>query len=269
VNLTQNTGQLWDVTIMHKVCVAIDLGNSSATYGVFRLDTLGSRGRVDMGSIPHLSRVLAGSGGRKGPVDYLICSVVPHVSKAIIKYLRSKSSTNKVYHLGHNFHLKMPMRYQSRKLGADRLVNAYGAWKRYKGSCLIVDFGTAITFDIVSRKGVFEGGLIVPGVELAGRALSEAAELLPKWKKLKVPRGLIGHTTEQAMSSGLLNGYGALADGLIGKFKGRYGNSLRVIATGGFAGKIAPYSREIRKVDAWHTIKSLGLIYRHEVRVNQ
>lgn len=157
---------------------------------------------------------------------------------------------------------KVPMRYQPGQIGIDRVVNLYGARAFYRLPLLVIDFGTAITFDYLSEKGIFEGGLIVPGMELAWRALEDRAALLPKLGRLKAVRDIAARSTAGAMSAGLLYGFGAMTDGLIERFRHRFKKKCRVLATGGGARQIAPYSRHVRAgtVDPLHTLRSLVLL---------
>lgn len=225
-----------------------------------------STGYVPTSNIPFLVSLLTNCGRSESSVNYIICSVVPHIMRYIMHSLKGFKNTDKVLIVGQNLRVRLPMRYDSKLLGADRLVNVYGACVLHAPPCLVIDFGTAITFDYVSASGVFEGGLIVPGVEISGRALSEKTELLPRLgKKIKPVRSLVGRDTKAAMSSGLLNGFGALADGLIERFKKEYDRKIQVIVTGGFSKRIAPYMRRVEVIDPLHTIRSLEIMYRNEL----
>ena len=145
----------------------------------------------------------------------------------------------------------------------DRKVNIYGAIRMYRLPLLVIDYGTAITFDYIDPKGVFRGGMIIPGPETSYRALGEKAALLPKGLSLpKKARSFLGRNTRDCMESGILEGYGAMTDELILRFRKRYGKNLRVLATGGFAGVIAPYAKHIDIVDPKHSIKSLLALWR-------
>jgi type III pantothenate kinase len=128
---------------------------------------------------------------------------------------------------------------------------------------LILDYGTALTADFVSRRGVFEGGLIIPGPELSLQALIQRAALLPK--KMRLPRRrrrLLGRTTVECLTSGILDGYGAMTDGLAARLGRLAGRPLHILATGGFAPHVAPYCRVRITTDPGHTLKSLWLLYR-------
>lgn len=249
----------------HRPLIAIDLGNSSITYGVYSANQLKTHGYLLSRNIPKLSSIIAKSGVFFHHPLVIISSVVPYLTKKSVKLISRFIPKNRIYVIGSTIKLRIPMRYDRKMLGPDRLVNIYGAIKRYELPVLIVDFGTAITFDYVSKGGIFEGGLIVPGIQLSADALAEKTALLPKLVKIKSVRNLVGRNTKEAMYSGLLNGFGALSDGLIERFRKQYGSKLTVLATGGFAAKIAPYARHFDYVDPLHTIHSLVLICRNEI----
>jgi type III pantothenate kinase len=133
----------------------------------------------------------------------------------------------------------------------------------YRLPIIVIDYGTAITVDYIDSKGIFQGGMIIPGPETAYRALGQRAALLPK--KLTFPkkaRSFIGRGTQECMESGILEGYGAMTDELIARFRKRYGKNLRVLATGGFAGVIRPYTKHVDSIDPRHSIKSLLALFR-------
>lgn len=249
-----------------KLLLTIDLGNSASTYGLFDGKQLLAHGFVKSDNIPFFNSLIAKSGIYKPVGKVIISSVVPQLCHKLRKSLGKRLGEGSIYVVGKDLKLKVPMRYNPKQLGPDRLVNLYGARELYAPPLLIIDFGTAITFDYLSKSGIFEGGLIVPGVETSFRALLERAALLPKLKQIVPVRSLVGRNTESALSSGLLNGFGALADGLIGRFRTQYGRRLKVLATGGFAARIAPYMAHVDYLDPLHTIRSLALIYRKEIK---
>ena len=173
--------------------------------------------------------------------------------------------TSHVWEVGRNLNPRINHKYINR-LGSDRLINIYGALRLYKPPFLILDFGTALTCDYVSKKGIFMGGLIVPGPEIAFEALSERAALLPKLPFPHSCRPFLGTDTKGGMKAGILQGYGAMVDGLILRFKASYGSRLRVIATGGLAKIMRPYTSSIDRVDPLLTLKSLHLAYRNQIK---
>ena len=146
------------------------------------------------------------------------------------------------------------------ELGADRLVNAIAAYTELGGPCIVVDFGTAITFDVVSGDGAYLGGLIAPGVEISMDALAKEAAKLPKIDLAK-PRSLIGKSTTEAIRAGVIYGFAAAVDGLVEQLKAELGNHAPAIATGGAAERITPYCRTIHSLDDQLTLKGLRLIY--------
>lgn len=143
------------------------------------------------------------------------------------------------------------------------MVNLVGALEFYKFPVLVIDFGTAITFDVISKKGIFEGGLIVPGVETAWTGLQDRAALLPKFDlkaEIIKRKRLVGNDTKSCMTSGIGHSYGAMTDGLIDRFKAIYGKNLTVLVTGGFSRFVQSHITHRVKVDPHHTLKSLALI---------
>lgn len=240
--------------------VAVDIGNTAVSFGVWgngrfmRTGFLNGQtfGRnVFSKQFKHLPDATV----------FVICSVVPKATRQFLSLVKACLPSAKTYVVGQNLKVRMPVRYDKRKLGLDRLVNGYGAARLYSLPALVVDFGTAITFDYVSKKGVFEGGTIVPGIGTSLDALLTRAALIPTNARLKPACSLVGHDTSSALSSGVLNGFGALADGLIKRFQAYFGTRPAVVATGGHARLIVPYAKLIRHVDPLHTLKSLVLIF--------
>ena len=132
---------------------------------------------------------------------------------------------------------------------------------------IVIDFGTAITFDVISKKGEYLGGLIFPGIETSLNALSQKAALLPKIK-VAPPKGLIGRDTVDSMRSGVFYGTGALCDGVIAKLKSKYG-PMKVIATGGHAALMAKYSTAIDRINPDLTLLGLKIIYNLKFNVSR
>ena len=248
-----------------KLLVAIDIGNSTVGCGFYRNGVLRGFGSYSSYNIPKIVKIIDESGVSNNNVKVIISSGVPKFTLKIEKVLSNTIPGKSVYIVGKDVFPKVKMKYKRKLLGADRLVNVYGAIRKYRLPILVIDFGTAITFDFIGKSGVFEGGLIVPGVETSFRALGERTALLPKSAKIRDVSKLIGRNTKSAMCSGLLNGFGALADGLIGRFKREYASNLKVLATGGFAKRMARYARKLDYVDPLHTVRSLALIYQNEI----
>lgn len=241
--------------------LVLDVGNTAVTYGLCSGRTFVSFGSTLFSNFPKILKKWSKSG--RYYLDYaLISSVVPK-NTLFLKKLLSKSKCQTVFVIGENLRVPIRHRYLSlQKLGADRIVNIYGALKLYKPPLLIIDYGTAVTFDYVSQQGVFEGGMIVPGPEISFQALIEKAALLPK--KIRLPKkssSFLGRTTSECLCSGALEGFGAMTDELIRRFKSKYGKKLRIIATGGFAKHLKPYATSFDVLDPKHSIKSLLLIF--------
>lgn len=147
-----------------------------------------------------------------------------------------------------------------KEVGADRIADAVAAYDLYPGSCIIVDFGTATTFDAVSGRKEYLGGAIVPGIEISLNALFRSAAALRK-VELSEPRGVIGKSTIESIQSGALFGFAEQADGLCRRFKAELGEQTTVIATGGLSAVISRYCKEIDVVEPWLTLHGLRLIF--------
>ena len=148
-----------------------------------------------------------------------------------------------------------------KEVGADRLVTALGAMKRYKGNLIIIDSGTATTFDVISEDGYFEGGIISPGINLSVKALHKAAAQLPRIE-IRRPENVVGHSTVSAMKSGIFWGYIGLIDGLVERIIEEEDRSFTVIGTGGVASLFEGASRTIEHYDSNLTIDGLLEIWR-------
>lgn len=145
-------------------------------------------------------------------------------------------------------------------VGADRLVNTIAAHERYSGALIVVDFGTATTFDVVSAAGDYEGGAIAPGVNISAEALHQAAAMLPR-VAVHRPQSVIGRDTVPAMQSGLFWGYIGLIEGLVSRIKQEYGQPMTVVGTGGLAAPFHKQTQAIDYLDPDLTIRGLVLIY--------
>jgi type III pantothenate kinase len=155
----------------------------------------------------------------------------------------------------------MPIRMDNpRELGADRLANAVAAHHRLGGPCVVVDFGTAITYDCVSGGGEYLGGIIAPGVEISLEALTNRAAAIPKID-LTRPRTLIGKSTVDAIRSGVVYGFAAQVDGMVARLRQDLGAETPAIATGGLAAAIVPFCETIHEVDPLLTLTGLRLVF--------
>ena len=151
------------------------------------------------------------------------------------------------------------------EVGADRLVNGIAAWAEHHCNLIVIDFGTAITFDCITSSCEYLGGVIVPGIAISLEALAQKTARLPHIDVSEKPPGIIGKTTVHAMRSGILYGYGAMIDGLVAEIQKDmtkdYSGETRVIATGGMAHVITPYSKVIEEIEPMLTLKGLAIIH--------
>ena len=155
----------------------------------------------------------------------------------------------------------MPIRLENpHELGPDRLVNAVAGYARCGDACVVVDFGTAINYDVVSSDGEYLGGIIGPGIEISMEALTSRAARLTK-VDIRKPRTLIGKTTEAAVQSGIVYGFAAQVDGICRRLRNELGEDTATIATGGLASVIVDFAESIDVVDDLLTLKGLQLIY--------
>jgi type III pantothenate kinase len=191
----------------------------------------------------------------------IISCVVPPMLQ-ILEPLCKKYFNIKPLIVGPGIKTGMPIFYDNpREVGADRIVNAIAAFERYKGDIIVVDFGTATTFDYVSAKGEYMGGCICPGVMISSEALFQKAAKLPRIEIVR-PKTVIGKDTVSSMQAGILYGYAGLVDGLVERIKGEIRSDPKVIATGGLAKIIAPEAKSIHVVDDMLTLEGLRIIYK-------
>lgn len=237
--------------------LTIDIGNTTIAFGVFKAKKLISTWKIATQETLAKKAILLKR--QKGITAAIISSVVPKatpiVKKEIVKEL-------KVHPLVLGKDVQAPIRNLYRdpsQVGQDRLVNAVAVKELYGYPAIVIDFGTAITFDVISKKGDYIGGIIVPGIETSIEALSQRAALLPEVKLLH-PDALVGKDTVQSMRSGIFYGFGALCDGLVLRLKEKYGNQ-KVIVTGGNAHLLTGFSRVCKDISPNLTLYGLRIIY--------
>ena len=146
-----------------------------------------------------------------------------------------------------------------REVGADRIANSVGAYDLYPGAAIVVDMGTATTFDVISNKGEYLGGVIAPGVAISLEALYTQAAALRSVELVR-PRSVIGRSTVESIQSGVLYGFAAQVDGLVERIREELGEAT-VIATGGLAGLIAPHTKYVQHVEPWLTLHGLRIVH--------
>ncbi|GIP14279.1 MAG: type III pantothenate kinase [Paenibacillus macerans] len=190
----------------------------------------------------------------------IISSVVPplmHVLEALCeKYLRRKPLV-----VGPGIKTGLNLRYENpREVGADRIVNAVAAIEQYGGPLVVVDFGTATTFDCIDAQGNYLGGAIVPGIGISTEALYQRASKLPRIE-LEKPKKVIGRNTVNAMQAGIIFGYAGQVDGIVERIAAEMGAKPKVVATGGLAELIASETRSIEEVNPRLTLEGLRIIY--------
>jgi type III pantothenate kinase len=230
--------------------LTIDVGNTSVHFGLFAGGQLTKEWRIAADSLP--ARRPANQQYRQTD-KIVVASVVPRISKIIRQWFPAALFVDHKT-AGLKIRVKKPA-----EVGADRLVDALAAYKLYGGPAVIVDFGTATTFDFVNEQGEYLGGAIAPGVLLARDTLHEGTARLPR-VELKAPRSVIGRDTIEAMRSGLVFGYVAMVEGMIERIKGQAGKKVKVIATGGLAKLICKYTDIIDIIDDKLTLQGLRLI---------
>ncbi len=252
--------------------LGFDIGNTSTTAGLFRPDKIEPEYTCRYPTIKDAGPdILAGqaregmgrfsSGGDDAQVGGLVfSSVVPEVSGAYHEMGR-RFFGNDPYEITSRSRLNYRIVYDDpAQLGVDRIVNAAAAFHEYGGGDIIVDIGTAVTFCVLLEDGVFDGGIIAPGVDTAIRSLALRASRLPE-VPFEKPDRLVARNTVDALKSGFFYGWLSLADGIIGRIQGEYGREFRVILTGGYAAAVAGHLSRPVIVDQLLSMKGIKLIY--------
>ncbi|MBU2222169.1 MAG: type III pantothenate kinase, partial [Candidatus Omnitrophica bacterium] len=227
--------------------IAIDIGNTNIAVGLFDTGKLIRKYSIPTKAneyYPYLREIVLKNKASTG----IICSVVPQATQRLTGSLKKLGFKGiKTCGVNQKIPIKNLYRYPG-QVGQDRLVNAYAAVRLYQAPAIIIDFGTAITFDVVTAKKEYKGGMIIPGLGISLETLAEKTALLPKIK-LNRPSELIGRDTRNSILSGVIYGYSALTDGLISKLKAELKTNPIVISTGGNIDLIAGYCRQIDKID--------------------
>jgi len=248
--------------------LVIDIGNTNTVLGLYRgeelvrswrLHTDKARTADEWAMTVHELFSLAGL-HFPDVGNVIISCVVPPVLFAIEELCRDYFKREPCV-VGPGIETGMPILYDNpMEVGADRIVNAVAAYARKRRSLIVVDFGTATTFDAISAQGEYLGGAISPGLVISAEALYQRASKLPR-VEIACPARVIAKNTVSSMQSGLFYGYVGLVDGIVGRMQQELRDDPCVLATGGLAGLIAPYSRTISEVDANLTLEGLRIIF--------
>lgn len=240
--------------------LTIDIGNTNISLGLFKGARLTKKMSITTANASSSTVVIRNLFDKYAIEDTLICSVVPKATALLSKKI--KAVTGKLPLLiGKDITVPIKNLYHKpHQVGQDRLVNAYAGVALYGAPLIVADLGTATTFDIISTKKEYLGGMILPGLQMSLDALSEHTALLPK-TKLAPPKGLIGRNTQNSILSGVVYGFASLTEDLFSRIKSRIGKNARLIGTGGDMLMMSRYCKSFYCVDRDLTLKGLRLIY--------
>lgn len=243
--------------------LAVDIGNSRIKFGLFDGEQL-----VSKLSFPTIRDITA-EGLTKAIADKLfqgvkaaiVSSVVPEINSAMLSFISTQLNVEPLL-VTNNLNFGMQINYfPLEDAGSDRLVNTFSAVEKYGAPCIVCSFGTALAIDVIDGDRVLKGGLIAPGMNTLATALKLTTSRLPEIK-IERPSTVIQNTTVGSLQSGIVYGYFGLVDGLLSAIKKEVGDSLKVIATGGFASMIAENTSQIDIVDPDLMLDGLCRLYR-------
>jgi type III pantothenate kinase len=248
--------------------LTIDAGNTNTVLGVhegaelrahWRLTTRREQTADEYGIL--VRNLFSGSGIEPSHISGVaLASVVPPLTPVLVALSREYLGSEPLV-VEPGVRTGMPILYEPPgDVGADRIVNGVAAFAAYGGPAIVVDFGTATTFDVVTRKGEYLGGVICPGIGISSDALFQRAARLPR-VDVRHPGRVIGRTTVASMQAGLFFGYADMVEGLLARIKAELGEPARVVATGGLAESLASEIPSIGKVDPVLTLTGLRLIW--------
>ncbi len=248
--------------------LVLDVGNTNTVVGVFEGKTLRAQWRLttsheqtadEYGILIRNLFSLDGLGSSQ-VAAVMIASVVPPLNSVLEEMSKKYFKLTPLF-LGPGIRMGMAIHYENpQEVGADRIANSVAAFEKYGGPCVVVDFGTAITFDVISEKGEYVGGVIAPGIGISSEALFERAARLPR-VEVREPERVIGTNTVASMQSGLFYGWVGMMDGILDRLAGELGKKMKVVATGGQAPLVASSSKYKPSVDSSLTLEGLRIIF--------
>ncbi|MDP1713714.1 MAG: type III pantothenate kinase [Anaerolineales bacterium] len=248
--------------------LTIDIGNTNLTLGLFEGDHLGAHWRLatdhnrmpDEYGLQFLGLLQNASKTLDEITGISLASVVPPLTGRVIQACREYLKQEPLV-VDAGIKTGIKIRYEDpRAVGADRVCDAVAVMKYYGGPACVVDFGTATTFNAITKEGEYLGGAITAGINLAAEALYTRAAKLPHID-LQVPPSVIGRNTVHAMQSGLLFGYVSMVEGMVARFRSELGSDMKVIATGGMAEVVAKETKVIDVIAPWLTLDGLRMIW--------
>lgn len=251
--------------------LVIDVGNTNTVIGVYKNETLTQdwRIRTIRETTADEFNILARALFEDKDIQFtdiskiVISSVVPSSVRILNAFCERYLGITPLWINSASVKKLMPILYSNpNEVGADRIVNAVAAYKKHKKALIIIDFGTATTFDAISEKGEYLGGAICPGVVISSEALFQRASRLPRVEMLKAPERVIGDDTIESIKSGIIFGNAAMVDGMVERMKQEMKATPIIIATGGLAPLIAEVSNAIEFVDLALTLDGLKIISR-------
>jgi type III pantothenate kinase len=248
--------------------LTIDVGNTNTVLGIFRGSELDAQWRIETNEhrtsdeyAVVLKQLMELHGFRWGEIsDAIVSSVVPPTLHGLRELCRNHLKVElKV--VGPGIKSGMPILYENpREVGADRIVNSVAAYELVGGACIVVDFGTATTWDVVTPMGEYLGGVIAPGIGVSSEALYSHASKLPR-VQIARPKNVVGRNTESSMQSGLYYGYSGMVDAMVHRIRDEVGFDCRCVATGGLAALIAEQSETIDNTDDMLTLRGLKILF--------
>jgi type III pantothenate kinase len=265
--------------------LAIDVGNTQTVIGLYALDGAGGGNRDPAGRVADsdlldhwriatnvertadeyalLLQEFLAFHGFGWPADlggFAVCSSVPRVTGSLRRFSERYLGYEALV-VEPGIRTGMPILYENpREVGSDRIADAVGAWDLFGGPTIVIDFGTATTFEAISVRGEYLGGAIFPGIDISLDALFGRAAALRR-VELVEPEHVIGRSTVESMQSGAVYGYTAVVDGMVARFEDELSTSTTVVATGGLSGLIAPLSDTIDHHEPWLTLHGLRIIH--------